>query len=400
MDRAMDQEGIRIVDFSTHLSGPLATHLLAELGATVVKVENPRYGDGNRGIFEVAPGAALFHLSLNSGTRSLAIDRRSEDWPHVVAACARWADAVVVGARPLDARRRGMDFETMRAANPELIYCSISGFGDEGPWRDLTAHGQTIDSYAGLVDVVDGDPQPHTRPGWRTAGTTLGGVFAAIGLLGAINRRDRARVSGDPIRPQYLSVSLWQAAMWWSWRDLTTLANAGEPWLDYSDLGSRYSLYRTKDRRVVLCAPSERRFWEPFVDLVGLPAEWKQVGEWGASGMDHGEGEAYAHERVTIAERMATRTLDEWAPLFAEAEIPFAPVLTLDEAMSSEHAQVNGLMRETELEGETYRIPAIPVRRGADDSSLERPGPMSEPPAIGAQTAELLAELGVATAIR
>jgi len=394
----MATDGIRIADFSTHLSGPLATHLLAELGATVVKIENPRYGDGNRGIFEVAPGAGMFHVSLNSGTRSLAVDRHSNEWPDVVAGCARWADAVVVGARPLDARRRGMDFGTMRAANPELIYCSISGFGDEGPWCDLTAHGQTIDSYAGLVDVVDDDVQPHTRPGWRTAGTTLGGVFAAMGLLAAVHRRDRARMASEPARAQYLSVSLWQAAMWWSWRDLTTLANSGEPWLDYSDLGSRYSLYRTKDQRVVLAAPSEQRFWGPFCDLVGLPAEWKGVGDWGASGMDHGAGQAYARERVAIAERIAARTLDEWVPLFAEAEIPFAPVLTLDEAMRSEHAEVNGVMRETELEGATYQIPAVPVRFGADDASLQRPAPMTEPPAIGADTAALLAELGVAQA--
>src|SRR6201999_1207766 len=102
------------------------------------------------------------------------------------------------------------------------------------------------------------------------------------------------------------------------------LANAGEPWLDYSDLGSRYSLYRTADRRVALVAPSERRFWERFVDLVALPD--------------------YAHERVAIAERLATRTLDEWAPLFAEAEVPFAPILTLEEAMASEHAAVNAVM--------------------------------------------------------
>src|SRR3954454_2122613 len=101
---------LRVVDFSTHLSGPLATHLLTELGATVVKVENPRTGDGNRAIFEVGGGMGLFHLALNSGARSLAVDRRSELWPEVVAAAARWADVVVVGARPLDARKRGTDF--------------------------------------------------------------------------------------------------------------------------------------------------------------------------------------------------------------------------------------------------------------------------------------------------
>jgi crotonobetainyl-CoA:carnitine CoA-transferase CaiB-like acyl-CoA transferase len=394
----MPADPLRIADFSTHLSGPLASHLLAELGAEVLKIENPRHGDGNRGIFELAGGAGLFHVSLNSGARSIAVERRSEQWPDVVAACARWADAVVVGTRPLDARRRGMDFATMRAANPAIVYCSVSGFGDSGPWRDLTAHGQTIDSYAGLVDVVDGEPQPHTRPGWRTAGTTLGGVFAALGLLAAIHRRDQALLADETPRAQYLSVSLWQAAMWWSWRDLTTLANTGEPWLDYSDLGSRYSLYRTKDRRVVLVAPSERRFWERFCQLVGLPAEWKQFGSWEASGMDHGAGDRYAHERVAIAERIAERTLDQWLPLFTEAEIPFAPVLTLEEAMRSEHAQVNGLMRSTELDGRAYEIPAVPVRFGADDTTLEPRSPMSSPPEVGADTEALLDQLGVTAA--
>jgi crotonobetainyl-CoA:carnitine CoA-transferase CaiB-like acyl-CoA transferase len=184
--------------------------------------------------------------------------------------------------------------------------------------------------------------------------------------------------------------------MWWSWRDLTTLANTGEPWLDYSDLGSRYSLYRTKDGRVALVAPSERRFWEPFVDLAALPQEWKAVGDWSSSGMDHGAGDAYAHERPVIAERLATRTLEEWAAVFAEAEIPFAPILTLDEAMNSEHAAVNGVLRETTTsDGRTFRLPASPVRLSATDDQLPMPGPLSPPPAIGEHTEALLEELGV-----
>ena len=386
-----DTGDIRIADFSTHLSGPLATHLLAELGATIVKVENPRTGDGNRGIFEVAEGMGMLHLALNTGARSLAVDRRSDEWPEVVAACARWADAVVVGARPVDARRRGIDFDTLRGHNRRLVYCSISGFGDHGPWRDFTAHGQTIDGYAGLVPVVDGDVQPVTMPGWRTAGTTLGGIFAAVGILAALHRRDRGMD-----RAQYLGVSLWQSAMWWSWRDLTTLANAGERWLDYSDLGSRYSLYRTSDGRVALVAPSERRFWEPFVDLTGLPQEYKSVGDWSDSGMDHGAGDGYAHERVAIAERLATRTLAQWTAIFAEAEIPFAPILTLEEAMRSEHAAVNGVLRETTTEdGRTFRLPASPVRISDTDREPSLPGPLSAPPAIGADTQALLDELGV-----
>jgi formyl-CoA transferase len=285
-----------------------------------------------------------------------------------------------------------MDFETMKAANPRLVYCSISGFGDHGPWRDLTAHGQTIDGFAGLVPVVQNGVQPVTQPGWRTAGTTLGGMFAALAILAALHRRDHGTDHA-----QYVGVSLWHAAMWWSWRDLTMLANAGEHWLDYSDLGSRYSLYRTADGRVALVAPSERRFWERFIDLAGLPEDWKDVGDWSRSGMDHGAGPDYAHERVAIAERLATRTLDEWAPLFAEAEVPFAPILTLEEAMTSEHADVNAVMRSTTTDsGTTYRIPASPVRLAADDRTAPAAEPMSPPPAIGEHTAELLEELGVA----
>jgi crotonobetainyl-CoA:carnitine CoA-transferase CaiB-like acyl-CoA transferase len=271
------------------------------------------------------------------------------------------------------------------------VYAAVSGFGDHGPWRDLTAHGQTIDGYAGLVPTVDGDVQPVTAPGWRTAGTTLGGMFAAMGILAAIYRRDHGFEHA-----QYVAVSLWQSAMWWSWRDLTQLANSGERWLDYSDLGSRYSLYRTKDGKVALCAPSERRFWEPFVDLVGLPAEWKNVGDWSGSGMDHGAGEAYAHERPAIAAGIGQRTVDEWAELFATVEVPFAPILSLEEAMRSEHAHVNGVMRETIApDGRTYRLPASPIKLATDDTANPQPEPLSPPPAIGEHSQELLEELGV-----
>jgi crotonobetainyl-CoA:carnitine CoA-transferase CaiB-like acyl-CoA transferase len=382
---------LRIVDFSTHLSGPLATHLLAELGADVIKVENPRTGDGNRGIFDVGDGMGLMHLALNSGARSLTVDRRSERWPTVVAACARWADAVVVGARPLDARRRGIDFETLKADSPELIYCAISGFGDHGPWVDLTAHGQTIDGYAGQVRTVDGEIQPETEAGWRTAGTTLGGMFAALGILAAVRRRDQGFG-----RAQYIGVSLWHSALWWSWRDIASLVNAGERWLDYSDLGSRYSLYRTSDGHVVLVAPSEKRFWEATVDILELPPEWKTFGEWSASGMDHGAGDAYAHERPVIAQRLATRTLEEWAPVFAEKEIPFAPILSLEEALASEHARVNEVVRTTTMpDGRSYGLAATPVRIADNDREPVTVGPISAPPGLGADSEAILAELGL-----
>lgn len=375
---------LRIVDFSTHLSGPIATHLLGEMGADVIKVENPRTGDGNRGEFIVVDDLGLMHLALNSGARSFAADRHSPEWPQIVAACARWADAVVVGARPIDAQRRGMDFDTLREANPKLVYVAVSGFGESGPWRDLTAHGQTMDSYAGLVDLVDGPVQPVTRPGWRTAGTTLGGLFTALAVNSALLRRERGYD-----KAQYVSVSIWHAAMWWSWRDLTMLANSGHRWLDYSDLGSRYSLYRCSDGGVILVAPAERRFWESFVDIVGLPEQWKQVGRWAVSGMDNGEGSNYDHERPVIAERLRTKPRDEWVELLAKADIPCAPILDLETAMDSEHATVNAALREVAWGDKTLKVANNPVRFGTGPGELESPTRLTAPPTIGEHNAEV-----------
>jgi formyl-CoA transferase len=282
-----------------------------------------------------------------------------------------------------------MDFDTMKEANPRLIYVSLSGFGDHGPWRDYTAHGQTIDALAGLVPIEDGDPQPRTRSGWRTAGTTLGGVFAALGVLAAARRRDNGLEDA-----QYLSVSLWGAAMWWNWRDLTMLANTGEPWFDYSDIGSRYSLYYTRDRRAVLCAPTEKRFWDSFCDIVGLPEAWKERGDWSGS-MENGEGPEFEEERHEIARRLATRDLADWAPEFEKAEIPFAPILGVDDALASEHARANGVMRPTTLPGDIpAQVPALPIKFGgtAEDQTA---GPLSPPPSIGEHNDEVRRDLGL-----
>ena len=381
---------LRIADFSTHLSGPMCSHLLAEMGAEVIKIENPRTGDGNRGEFEVADGVGMLHLVLNSGARSLTVERRSPEWPRVVEACAKWADAVIVGTRPADARRRGMDFATMRAANPRIVYCSISGYGDHGPWAEITAHGQSIDAYAGLVTTEPGEVQPQTTPGWRSTGTTLGGVFAALGVLNALTQRERG-----VDHAQYLSVSLWHAATWWSWRDLTTLANAQRPWIDYSDLGSRYSLYETAEKRVLLICPAERKFWERFCEIAELPDEVRSFGDWGESGMEFGEGERFEPERKLIAERIARHDLDWWTERLAAADIPFAPLLSVEEALASEHAAASGLMRDTTVGDRDFRVPASPVRVAAPDGELTPPGPISGPPDLGADRDEVLRELGL-----
>jgi crotonobetainyl-CoA:carnitine CoA-transferase CaiB-like acyl-CoA transferase len=369
----------------------MASHLLAELGADVIKIENPRTGDGNRGTAPFVHGVGNLHVSLNSGTRSLTVDLRSPEGPRIVEACARWADAVIVGARPLDSKRRGLDFATFAKANPRIVYCSLSGFGDAGPWQNYTAHGQTMDALAGLVRLEPGDGPPRTATGWRSSGTPLGGVFAAMGVLAALNRRLMGLEHA-----QFVSVSIWASAMWWQWRDITMLSNTGEMWHEYSDLGSRYCMYRTQDARVLLVAPIEQRFWTRFCDLVGMPEDAKEHGDWAASGMDFGKGPAYDAERAEITRLMLTRPLNEWINILSAQDIPFAPVLTPQEALASQHAVANGVMRGSGLDGRDIEVPAIPIRFAEDtDNADPILPPVSPPPGLGEQNAEILQEFGL-----
>ncbi|MDE0581324.1 MAG: CaiB/BaiF CoA-transferase family protein [bacterium] len=378
-------EPLRIVDFSTHMSGPLASHLLVEMGADVIKVEHPVQGDGNRGNEPKIAGISDLHLALNPGTRSIAISTRSPHWSDVVAGVTAWADAVIVGSRPKDAVRRGLDFHTLLEANPQLVYCVISGYGLTGPWAEYKAHGQNMDALAGRVEVDWNDGHPQTQVGWRSAGVLLAGVFGAMGVLAAIVKRDRGG------GPQFVHTSIWNTALWWNWRDVNTWVNNDEPWHEYRALGSRYSMYATSDLRALLICPLEKVAWERFCDLTGLD-HLSARGEWTHS-MDFG----YDDEFPLIADAISRRSFDDWTRLLNEAEIPFAPILTLDEAVNSEHAQVNRVLRGTEVPGGRVQMAASPVQLSSNPDEAAQPGlsDLPPPPDLGSDTDKILAEVGL-----
>jgi crotonobetainyl-CoA:carnitine CoA-transferase CaiB-like acyl-CoA transferase len=388
----------RVVDFSTHFSGPIASRQLAQLGADVIKVEHPRYGDGNRQVPPLDHGTGTIHYYMNAGARSLAVNSRSRAWKPVVEALTRWADVVIVGNRPANARRLGLDLPTLLGHNPRLIYCLITGYGLEGDWAEYPAHGLNMDALAGAVPIESRDGYPVAPEAYRSFGTTLAGLQAAIGILAALHRRDAGEGA------QFVHTSCWEAALGWMWRDVTTQANLGRPWDRYMDLGSRYSMYWTSDDQAILVCPIEKRFWESFCDLLEMPEPARRRGDWGA-GMDWGRG--YEDEKVEIQARMRTRTRAEWQRLLAEADIPFAPVLTWAEAMSSSHAEANGVLTDLEYEGRRVRASTTPVSvspvGGEHGTSTERLARLhrekgqrlSPPPRLGEHSGQILEELGL-----
>lgn len=365
------------------MSGPLAVHLLRAAGADVVRVEHPSHGDGNRGAGPFIAGTGNAHAGLSGGVRSVTASTRSEHWPKLVEAAAQWADAVIVGGRPDDLARRGLDFATIKKHNPRAVYCHITGYGLTGPWADKPAHGQNVDAVAGRVRPVREKGQLVTPTGMRTAGTVLAGVFGAMGTLAALVRR------GADGPGEFVHSSLWQAAMWWSFRDANMLANENRAWHEYRDLGSRYAIYETADGRALLLCPVERKFWHAFCDVAGLSTEHRERGDW-SGGMEWG----FDDEVPLIAERVRTRDLDEWMELLAARDIPFSPILTLEEAMSSEHAQEIDLMVPSEVDGQPIMIMAPPWQFAESPEAIASQA-VPAPPKLGEHSAEILAEWGL-----
>lgn len=387
----------RVVDFSTHFSGPMASRALVNFGADVVKVENPRGGDGNRQVGNPFAGTSDVHHALNTGTRSIALDRRSETWPLAVEALARWADVVIVGARPEDARTRGVDAETLLAINPELVHCSVTGYGDDGPWAGMPAHGLQPDVMAGLVEVEWHDGMPRVPASYQAHGTALAGIWAALGIQAALLRRLRGQ-SG-----QVVTASIWEAALSWMWREAQAGLNDLPSRPAFHAMGSRYRMYACSDGRVLLVCPIERKYWERFVDIVGLPLSYRDSGSW-ERGADYGAGRD--DETAVIARALATRPAHEWEELFTAEGVPAAMVRTVREAVTTDHARHLGVSAPVALDEGAYLVPLPPVAvvpvTGGHPGTAEmaarrrnRGAALTAAPRLGADTAEVLADLGL-----
>jgi crotonobetainyl-CoA:carnitine CoA-transferase CaiB-like acyl-CoA transferase len=391
----------RVADFSTHFSGPVAARQLIQMGADVIKIEHPVGGDGNRGFPPYADGEGIHHLYLNVGTRSIAVDTRSAAWRLLVERLAAWADVVIVGNRPLTAERLGIDFVSLRRHNPDLVYCIISGYGLEGEWAGKSAHGLNMDAHAGIVPIEWGpDGVPHAPQDYRTVGTTLAGVQAALGIYAALYKRSLGEGS------QVVHTSIWESALSWMWRDVMTFANTGNAWTAYADMGARYCVYRTADEKALLVCPVEKRFWQRFCEILDLPQDMRERGSW-SGGMDFGADYLKFGEREAVQAVMAMRTQADWLELLGAADIPIAPMLDWRDAMASPHAAANGVMTSYQHRGRTVHTPTTPVSvtpgRALPTGSFSeiasahrnKGSQLRPPPDLGADQSEILRELGL-----
>lgn len=388
---------VRVIESS--MLGPAEMGgLLADLGADVVKVEPPGGDYGRRmtwPIIRSADGqsdASLLSLHINRGKRSIVLDLRKPEAVEVYLDLVRDADVVIEAMRPGALARRGLTFERMQSVNPAVVFCSISGYGATGPYRDLPSHGIAYDTWAGQVPV-EVDEHGFTRMGEHTSiGIHAGPVYGALAILAAVLQ---ARASGQGCA---MELAQSDAAAYFDWYRIETwrsydrpedevygnAADGGkrrEPGTGGMRSGVRYQIYRSSDGHVLFMA-SEQAFWRNFCQAVGRPELFER---WpGSEYGDHAPGNIELQGILT--DIFATRSTQEWIDLGTEHNTPIAPVHTPQTVAGDPQFQDRFTwMSKDELDADML---GYPVKIA--ESDLPVPG---RAPAAGQHTDAVLSEL-------
>jgi alpha-methylacyl-CoA racemase len=377
--------GVRIIDLTRLLPGGYATQALADWGANVIKVEDPRGGDPARWMEPIVDGTSLYFLALNRNKRSLALDLKAPAGRDALLRLIATADVVLESFRPGVMERLGLGPQALRAQFPRLVYCAITGYGQDGPAQGRPGHDLNYLGYSGLLDLNRAAPdQPPQLPPTQIADLAGGALPAMIGILVALVGR-AATGQGDIV-----DVSMLDATF--ALQPLTlalALATGTGPQLGQPQLHGGapfYGIYAARDGRYITLAALEPKFWERFCELVGHP-DWIAL---------HATSDPAKRERLRrdLTALFATRTQAEWLALLAEEDTCVGPVQTLTEALADPQVQARHLIRPANLGTEQHAEALAPTPRLM---AAARP-PQRPPPLLGEHSDEVLAEAGLSRA--
>jgi crotonobetainyl-CoA:carnitine CoA-transferase CaiB-like acyl-CoA transferase len=367
-------EGLFVLDFSTLLPGPLATLILVEAGAEVVKIEPPGGGEEmRRHLPKWGRDSASFAL-LNRGKKSIALDLKNAAERVRLDPLLKRADVLVEQFRPGVMARLGLDYQTVAERNPGVVYCSITGYGQSSPKRDVAGHDLNYIGDAGLLALSMGDAARPVVPPALVADIAGGAYPAVLNILLALEERRRSGrgrhldvAMADNLFP-FMFWALGQGFAAGAWpKNCAERLTGGSP---------RYALYRTSDGRVVAAAPLEQKFWDTFCDIIGLERELRD---------DRKDGVA---TRVRVASIIAGESAEAWRARFAGRDCCCSIVADIRDAITDPHYVGRGLFAHLLANPESAAMPALPMPL---DPAFRAPAaaPISSP-ALGADNEEYL----------
>lgn len=375
-------EGMRVLDLTRLLPGPFGTMLLADMGAEVIKVEDPQGGDYARFMPPFAlSGMSIMHHIVNRNKRSIAIDLKKKEGRELVLELAGWAEVLVEQFRPGVMERLGLGYETLREVNPSIIYCSITGYGQDGPYRDVAGHDLNYLGYAGVLDATGHADGPPVICGVQIADLAGGGMFGAMSILMAYIH---VKNTGEG---QHLDVSMMDGCISWLAANTGALFANGSPPARGTQIlwgaAPCYNVYEAADGYMAVGA-LEGKFWKRTCELLGKP-EYADM----QFSFDRYE-EIFAWFRARFKEK----TRAEWMEVFGSEDACVSPVL--DMAEMAEDPQVRH--REMVLEVDDEKLGVV-TTLGIPFKFSRTPGEIRiSAPTLGEHTEEVLGMLGCSTA--
>jgi crotonobetainyl-CoA:carnitine CoA-transferase CaiB-like acyl-CoA transferase len=382
--------GIRVLDLTNVLAGPFACHQLAHMGADVIKVEARGSGDLARqlgGDVELSrANMGVSFLAQNPGKRSITLNLKHPSGKDVFRRLVRTADVVMENFRPGVMDRLGVGHAELMKENPKLVYCAISGFGQDGPLRDLPAYDQIIQGMSGIMSVTGAPENAPYRVGYPVA-DTIGGITAAFSVAAAL--ADRQRTEGV-----FIDVSMLEAAMaTMGWAVSNHLIAGIEPLPMGNDnvTASPSGTFMTGQGLLNIAANKQEQF-EAVCQVLGRP-EWTQDPRFADR---HARLQHREDLRVLMEQAMAGRSADDWWRRFNEAGVPAGPVYSVPQALA--HPQIAGRGMIATFENAPGVGRDIRIVRTGFKLNGEAPAVDAPPPLLGQHNDEILAELGCSAA--
>ncbi|MDQ1330132.1 MAG: hypothetical protein QG578_395 [Thermodesulfobacteriota bacterium] len=359
--------GIKVIDLSRLLPGPYCSMILADHGARVIAVEDKRFlSDG------------LFFDPVNRNKEHISLNLKTAEGKEIFFKLIKDADVFMEGFRPGVAAKLGVDYETLSKSNPGLIYCSISGYGQTGPYRDRVGHDANYLSIAGVLDITGEKERAPAIPGVQIADIAGGGMNAAIGILLALFAREKTGAG------QYIDISMTDSMVSFLpvplfFRQLTgQITNRGDAFLSHRY--ACYNTYETADGRYLSIGAVENRFWKRLCEIMGVP-------DYALLQYDEGR-----RTEITGFMRAAFRkkTLDEWETVLSSEDVCWGRIQNLQEVLDDPLFIEREMITEyTAKNGEKRKALGVPIKLSETPGAVRTP-----PPAFGENTGDILRELG------
>jgi crotonobetainyl-CoA:carnitine CoA-transferase CaiB-like acyl-CoA transferase len=375
-------EDIRVLDLSRVLAGPYCSMILGDLGADVIKVERPGIGDETRhwGPPFTESGESAYYLCANRNKRSITVNLKAPEGNKIIKELASKSDVFLENFPPGTTEKLGISYKVIREVNPKIIYCTITGFGPDGPHRDLTGYDLMVSAYGGLMGITGEPDGPPVK-----VGVAITDVCTGISAQGAICAALYAREKTG--RGQHINLSLLET-------QVAALVNIASSYLISGKLPQRwgtahetivpYQGFETKDKRIII-AVGNNKLWASLCKVLGI-RELIDDHRFQTNPLRVENREECVKILTDI---LKTRTRDEWIPLLAEEGVPCAPISTMEEVFSDPQVLHRNMLVEVDHPtAGKIKLAGIPVKYSESDAIIRRP-----PPCLGENTDEVLSEL-------